>query len=234
MKKRNKRKVSHGHGIQPPRTDMGGAFRILLFSAFAVFAFASCGSDRTKPTEQTKLIYFGFQDHSEKPPDVSRLIRDWITAESCKNWRATVDVREADYQVLFGNVEDVQIVGRRGEVLFNGGVGVLYLPYGNPDRTGTNICKLTGEETEKTKDNRLTPTTAIIDSVETPRLSFYRVRFHTSNREFEATCSDNADRSCSVVAVGSQHGFYRSDNLMRFLDAKNDTLDWTIVKETVR
>jgi hypothetical protein len=44
--------------------------------------------------------------------------------------------------VLFGNAY-VTIIDRRGEVLYNGGQGVLYLPHGNPDGSGVNICKLT-------------------------------------------------------------------------------------------
>jgi hypothetical protein len=212
---------------------MCSAFRAPLLLVVVTFLTA-CTSDRTKPVEQNKLIYFGFQDHSEKPQDISRMARDWITAGSCKNWRATVDVKEADYQVLFGNIEDVVVLGRRGEVLYNGGVGVLYLPYGNPDGSGTNICKPTGDRNDERIENGLTPTIAIIDSMESPRLSFYRVRFHTSNREFEATCDDESNRSCDVVDVGSHHAFDRLDNMMRFRDAKNDTIDWTIVKEKMR
>jgi|SRR5450755_3447957 hypothetical protein len=39
---------------------------------------------------------------------------------------------------------DIQLVGRQGEVLYDGGGEILFMPGGNPE-TGVNLCKLTGE-----------------------------------------------------------------------------------------
>jgi len=94
--------------------------------------------------ENTKLIYFGFDNHSEKQADVLRLAETWGGNKLCPHWRATVSEKDADYKVLFGTAI-LTIVGRRGEVIYSGGFGPLYLPHGNPDGSGVNICKLTGE-----------------------------------------------------------------------------------------
>jgi hypothetical protein len=95
--------------------------------------------------DATKLIYFGFTDHSETRQDAVRLAEIWGHDKVCAHWRPTVSEKEADYRVLFGSSGDVTILGHRGEVLYTGGEGVLYLPHGNPDGSGVNICKLTGE-----------------------------------------------------------------------------------------
>jgi len=81
---------------------------------------------------KTKLIYFGFDDQSEKPADVVRLADIWGGNKVCPHWRPTVSEKDADYKVLFG-VADVTIIGHRGEILYTGGQGPLYLPHGNPD-----------------------------------------------------------------------------------------------------
>ena len=95
---------------------------------------------------KTKLVYFGFDDHSEKQQEAMALAKTWGSAKPpCPHWRASINMQAADYQVLFGDAEQITIVDHRGEVLYSGGVGVLYLPHGNPDGSGVNICKLTGE-----------------------------------------------------------------------------------------
>jgi hypothetical protein len=99
-----------------------------------------CSEDKPK----TKLIYFGFDNRAESQADVIQLAKTWSASPPCQHWRATVERSEADYQVLFGD-SDVTILDRRGAVVYSGGQGVLYAPNGNPDGTGTNICKLTGE-----------------------------------------------------------------------------------------
>lgn len=33
-------------------------------------------------------------------------------------------------------------------IYLSGGEGVLYLPHGNPDGSGVNLCRLTGEESK--------------------------------------------------------------------------------------
>jgi hypothetical protein len=98
------------------------------------------------PEPKTKLIYFGFDNHAEKQEDILRLANTWARDGNkvCQHWQPTLIEKEADYRVLFGTGE-VTIVGRRGEVIYSGGVGPLYLPHGNPDGSGVNICKLTGE-----------------------------------------------------------------------------------------
>jgi hypothetical protein len=98
----------------------------------------------TAPTHTTSLVYFGFADQSEKQGDVLDLAKTWAGNPPCPHWRATIDKKNADYVVLFG-VTDVAIISRRGEILYSGGQGVLYLPHGNPDGSGVNVCKLTGE-----------------------------------------------------------------------------------------
>jgi hypothetical protein len=112
----------------------------------AVFLHGCSDANTTKSrSENTKLIYFGFDDHSEKQEDVLRLAETWGgNKKVCPHWRATVSEKDADYKVLFGTAI-VTIVGRRGEIIYSGGIGPLYLPHGNPDGSGVNICKLTGE-----------------------------------------------------------------------------------------
>lgn len=109
-------------------------------AAYLVLLSCLLGCERSK----TKLIYFGFDDRSETPTDVLQLARTWSSNPPCSHWRATLDKKAADYQVLFGTA-DLTITDRRGEVLYSGGQGVFYAPRGNPDGSGVNICKLTGE-----------------------------------------------------------------------------------------
>lgn len=122
----------------------------LCLAVFAVLSPSGCSSESNlrKPTQdqKTTLIYFGFDDHSEKQEDVIRLAETWgeNKKKGCPHWQSTVSEKDADYKVLFGTAT-VTIVGRRGEVVYSGGIGPLYLPHGNPDGTGINICKLTGE-----------------------------------------------------------------------------------------
>ena len=105
----------------------------------------SCTEEKAK----TKLIYFGFDDRSEKPEDAVQLAKIWGTDNRlCAHWRSTINKKDADYQVLFGGragIEEVTIIDRRGTLLYSGGTGVMYSPHGNPDGSGVNICKLTGE-----------------------------------------------------------------------------------------
>ena len=116
--------------------------RILLVVALLFPCICAAGCAKEKP--KIKLIYFGFDDRSEKQQDVLRLAKTWTDSPPCPHWRATIKREDADFQILFGTA-DVTIVDRRGEVLYNGGQGVLYLPHGNPVGSGVNICKLTGE-----------------------------------------------------------------------------------------
>jgi len=119
---------------------------ISLCLVFPTICLIGCSGVNTTKVhlENTKLIYFGFDDHSEKQADVLRLAETWGGNKGCPHWRATVSEKDADYKVLFGTAI-VTIVGRRGEVIYSGGIGPLYLPHGNPDGSGINICKLTGE-----------------------------------------------------------------------------------------
>jgi hypothetical protein len=105
-----------------------------------------CGEIGKPEKPKTKLIYFGFDDHSEKSRDAISLAKTWGENGPCAHWRATIDRHEADYQVLFGDAEQITIVDRHGQLLYTGGEGVLSLPHGNPDGSGVNICKLTGED----------------------------------------------------------------------------------------
>ena len=93
---------------------------------------------------KTKLVYFGFDNHTETTEDVLNMVQTWGGSPPCPQWRATVKRKEADFQVLFG-VADVTIIDRRGQVVYKGGTGVLYAPNGNPDGSGVNICKLTSD-----------------------------------------------------------------------------------------
>jgi hypothetical protein len=93
-------------------------------------------------SSETKLVYFGFQDQTAQPDDVAHLAEVWGNNKVCPNWRPTVSAKDADYQVLF-RTGGVMVLGRRGEILYNGGDGPLYLPHGNPDGSGINICELT-------------------------------------------------------------------------------------------
>ena len=109
-------------------------FIVLLISSLML----ACNRQQSK----TKLLYFGFDDRSEKQQDVIQLSDLW--SKSCPHWRATINKQEADYQILFGTAK-VTVIDRRGEILYNGGQGVIYMAHGNPDGTGTDICKLTGQ-----------------------------------------------------------------------------------------
>ena len=99
----------------------------------------------SKAEHKTSLVYFGFDNRLEKSEDAITLAKTWSSNPLCPGWRATIDPKTADYQVLFGDV-DVTVVDRRGVVLYSGGPGALYLPHGNPDGSGVNICKLTGSD----------------------------------------------------------------------------------------
>ena len=94
------------------------------------------------PKSETKLVYFGFDNRDESSEDIIRLAKTWGDHPPCPQWRATIKRQEAEYEIHFG-LADVTITDRRGQVLYTGGQGVLYLPNGNPDGTGVNICKLT-------------------------------------------------------------------------------------------
>jgi hypothetical protein len=103
-----------------------------------------CGGFEKSQNANTKLVYFGFENHSEKQKDAISLAKTWGGGDPpCAHWRFTIRAQDADYRVLFGDDENVTIVDRRGAVLYSGGQGVLYLPHGNPDGTGVNLCKLT-------------------------------------------------------------------------------------------
>jgi hypothetical protein len=119
-----------------------GAKQIVMFLSLLLVLAAILGCEREKP--KTKLVYFGFDNRAEKQQDALRLAKIWTESPPCPHWRATIKKEDADYQVLFG-IDDVSIVDRRGEVLYNGATDVLEMPHGNPDGSGVNICKLTGE-----------------------------------------------------------------------------------------
>ena len=116
--------------------------KIMLLTAIAA---CGCSGLPKPPKNKTKLIYFGFNDHSEaKDQAAKNHLADTWRHSVCPHWQATVSEQDADYKLLFGLNQTVTLLGRRGEVLYNGGVGVLYAPHGNPDGSGINICKLTG------------------------------------------------------------------------------------------
>jgi len=129
--------------LEMERRFLGYWLLILLIVVLSAVCPLGCSIGNREYSNKSKLIYFGFDDHSEKQEDVLRLIHDWGN-KVCSNWQATISEKDADYKVLFG-AATVTIVGRRGEVVYNGGIGPLYLPHGNPNGTGVNICKLTGE-----------------------------------------------------------------------------------------
>jgi len=111
-----------------------------MFLSLLLVLILGCGREKPK----TKLVYFGFDDRSETPADVMRLVTTWGEKPPCEHWRVTIKPQEADYQILFGTAY-VTVVDRRGEVLYHGGIGAIELAHGNPDGSGVNICKLTGE-----------------------------------------------------------------------------------------
>lgn len=112
--------------------------------ALSLFVLAlllmGCKSEQPKSTR----IYFGFVKHDETRDDVLRLANQWGGTPICPLWHATTHREHADYQVLFGTTE-ITLIDRRGRVLYNGGWGPLFLPHGNPNGGGVNICKLTGD-----------------------------------------------------------------------------------------
>jgi hypothetical protein len=97
-----------------------------------------------KAEPKTKLIYFGYDKHNETPEDVLRMAKEWGNPPPCANLRVTIKKEEADYQLLFGTA-DMTLIDRRGRLIFNGGIGALYLPHGNPDGSGINLCKMMDE-----------------------------------------------------------------------------------------
>ena len=117
-------------------------WNLLSLAALLLPCIGAMGCAKEKP--KSKLIYFGFDDRAEKQQDALRLAKIWIESPPCPHWRATIKKEDADYQVLFG-IDDLSIVDRRGEVLYNGATEVLEMPHGNPNGSGVNICKLTGE-----------------------------------------------------------------------------------------
>jgi hypothetical protein len=125
---------------------MAALYRSLLLIPLLVGCDNDPISKLEKPKEdtKTKLIYFGFDNRAETPEDVLRLAKMWGDNPPCAHWRATIKKEYANYQVIFGTA-DVTLIDRKGQVLYSGGQGVLSLPHGNPDGTGVNICKFTGE-----------------------------------------------------------------------------------------
>jgi hypothetical protein len=113
---------------------------LLLFASISV-----CVLSCEKPVPKTKLIYFGLLDHSEKADDVVQMAKEWGHSPPCPNWQATIKKDEADYEVLFKDVGQVTIIDHRGRLIYAGGTGPLYLPHGNPNGTGVNLCKLMDE-----------------------------------------------------------------------------------------
>lgn len=102
---------------------------------------ASCQS---APKYKTKLIYFGYTDHSESQEDIIGLAKTWDgSGHLCPQWRSTIDEKNGDYRIFFGRTENFTMVGKNGNVIYGGGTGVLMSPNGNPDGTGLNLCKLT-------------------------------------------------------------------------------------------
>jgi len=122
--------------------------RLALIVALLLVSGCSADTARTasdKIDESKKLIYFGFDDHSETRTQVLKMASDWIGhGDYCRNWQATVNEKDADYKILFGSAEQITVLGKRGEVVFQGGMGPLELPHGNPNGSGTNLCRLTG------------------------------------------------------------------------------------------
>jgi hypothetical protein len=96
-----------------------------------LLALIGCTQKEQPKEPNTKLIYFGLDDRSEKSKDALELAKTWGGTPVCPNWRATVKREAADYQVLFSTAE-VSIIDRKGQVLYSGGQGVLYMPHGNP------------------------------------------------------------------------------------------------------
>jgi hypothetical protein len=116
------------------------------FSLTLCAGLVGCGGIGHTQKAKTTLIYFGFDDHSEKQQDEIELAKTWGgAAPPCSHWRSTINEQDADYRILFSESQMLTIVDRHGVVLYNGGQGVLYLPHGNPDGSGVNICKMTGE-----------------------------------------------------------------------------------------
>jgi len=118
------------------------ASRPASFLLVLALSMAGCATKPEQP--KTKLVYFGFDNHAEKAENALQLAKIWGEHPPCPHWRATIKKEAADYEVLFGTA-DITITDRRGQVLYGGGTGVLYQPHGNPDGSGVNICKLTGE-----------------------------------------------------------------------------------------
>jgi len=122
----------------------------VCFAVLAAIALIACsnqsGTSYATARRERVLVYFGFDDHSEKQADALKLAETWGEGKNrvCGHWHTTISEKDADYKILFG-IADITVLGKRGEILYHGGPGPLYLPHGNPDGSGTNICKLTGE-----------------------------------------------------------------------------------------
>ncbi|HEY6243700.1 MAG TPA: hypothetical protein VIX17_07135 [Pyrinomonadaceae bacterium] len=115
----------------------------MAMTLLVVSGCCACSFHQSKT--ETKLIYFGFDDHSEVTHPVVKIrLADTWAHGVCNHWQATLNEQEADYKILFG-ASSVTILGRKGQLLYTGGQSVLYAPRGNPDGSGVNICKLTGE-----------------------------------------------------------------------------------------
>jgi hypothetical protein len=104
----------------------------LLIVALFLSCIVVVGCAKGKP--KTKLIYFGFDNRSEKQQDALRLAKVWTDNPPCQHWRATIKKEDADYQILFGTA-DISIVDRRGEVLYYNGANVETLRPHRSERT---------------------------------------------------------------------------------------------------
>src|SRR5258708_29611034 len=111
---------------------------------FSWAALSGCNGEKT----QTRLIYYGFDDHSEKTVDAIQLAKTWGDNAPCLHWRSTINKKDADYQVLFGGQTEIQkgtIIDRRGQLLYSGGGGGFESPPGESDRKGGETFTLNGE-----------------------------------------------------------------------------------------
>jgi hypothetical protein len=86
---------------------------ILLIVALTLSCIGYVGCEREQP--RTKLIYFGFDNRSERQDDLLRLAKIWTESPPCPHWRATIKREDADYQILFGTADVTIVDGEKNQ-----------------------------------------------------------------------------------------------------------------------
>jgi len=116
-------------------------WNLLPLTALLLPCIGAMGCAKEKP--KTKLIYFGFDNRAEKQQHALRLAKIWTESTPCPHWRATIKKKTLITKCYSGLTVSASWAGE--EKCFTMARPTFWKCHGNPDGSGVNICKLTGE-----------------------------------------------------------------------------------------